>query len=702
MSNIGTLTAYVTADITGIVKGSRRAALSVQKMSASISTSLTAAGASVQKFGRTLTIGLTVPIAAAGASIIKLASDAEETSSKFSVVFKDVSREANDMANELTESFGLSSLQSKQLLSNTGDLLTGFGFTGKAALDLSTRVNKLAVDLASFTNVEGGAKRASAALTKALLGERESVKELGITILESDVKAEVLRLTTQGLTFDTERQAKAYATLQIALRQSQNAVGDYARTSGSLANQVRELRARLSDAAVILGTILLPAVNRLVGRMIKLVEAFNKLDPQLRANLVIFAGLVAVLGPTVFLFGKLISLAGFLFGAVGALAGGIALLLTPMGLVVAVLIGMAAIVTKNIGVAQTLGKVWVALRTVFALVLSGIGTVLELAGKAVAKFLKGILILANAVGIDLPDGFSDAIVALNGFSIKMNDFANDQALTALNVSSNWGDAWTQFKTDMREALEFATSFGFEKSAQISKMLTELSKGLQFDGAAAGGFTGGLEESLIEGLGIGMPEEQGQLEQSVTVWQQWLAEQRNIAGVWRDTWAQTAVDVAEGFSQGFADIIVSGRSFASVVTGLAKQVAKDLIAQAVRSAIATIGVQESVTVAKASASAPHPFLIPLFVGLALAAFSGAVGGTKGGSRVSAGVSGGGGGAAAGIESDMGSTVDLTLNLQGGSRVRTAEEEAENTVRIVQDTLLATGGNLGQVKVAIEEV
>jgi len=200
-----------------------------------------------------------------GGSLITAASDAEETRNKFSVVFRDVADEAAAAAESLSDNFGLSSKAAQTLLSDTGDLLTGFGFTGESALDLSTQVNELAVDLASFTNFSGGAEGASQALTKALLGERESVKALGISILDADVKAKVLENTQQGLTFETERQAKAYATLQIAQEQSQNAIGDFARSSEYFANQQRIAAAAVDDLKVALGESLLPIATESVS-----------------------------------------------------------------------------------------------------------------------------------------------------------------------------------------------------------------------------------------------------------------------------------------------------------------------------------------------------------------------------------------------------------------------------------------------------
>lgn len=178
---------------------------------------------------------------------IDVAIEAEETFNKFSVVFADVDKEATKAATNLSKNFGLASDEAQKLLSNTGDLLTGFGFTSESALNISDSLNQLAVDLASFTNVEGGAERASQALTSALLGEREQVKALGIVIRDSDIQARLAKKGLDKLTGTARNQAIAVETLAIAQEQSKNAIGDYARSADSAANVNRRLAARFRD-----------------------------------------------------------------------------------------------------------------------------------------------------------------------------------------------------------------------------------------------------------------------------------------------------------------------------------------------------------------------------------------------------------------------------------------------------------------------
>jgi hypothetical protein len=256
--------------------------------------------------GKKMSLGITLPFIAASGASIKFASDAEETLNKFAVVFGDVRSEADETARNLAQNFGLAQDKAQALLADTGDLLSGFGFTGESALSLSKQVQELAVDLASFTNFSGGAEGASQALTKALLGERESVKQLGIAILEEDVKAKVKALEAAGrFTNETERERKAIATLEIALGQSKNAIGDFERSSKSFANQTRILNARIRDVTIQFGQILLPIANKVVGVLGRMVNWFSSLSSTTKTFILIIGGLAAAIGPLLIIAGML-------------------------------------------------------------------------------------------------------------------------------------------------------------------------------------------------------------------------------------------------------------------------------------------------------------------------------------------------------------------------------------------------------------
>lgn len=267
---------------------------------------MSSVGKSLQTMGQRWSLFVTAPIVAMGAAAIKAGSDAEETANKFAVVFRDVRAEADQTARNLRDNYGLSSRAAQQLLADTGDLLTGFGFTGEAALDLSSQVQSLAVDLASFTNFSGGAEGASAALTKALLGERESIKSLGLAISEEDVQLELLQMRQEGISIENERQAKAWATLRIAQRQSKNALGDFQRSQDAFANQLRIVRGRLEDVVAAFGEQLLPMVSKVLEHIGRLIERFNGLTDGQRGAIIKVALALAAAGPLMIGLGALL------------------------------------------------------------------------------------------------------------------------------------------------------------------------------------------------------------------------------------------------------------------------------------------------------------------------------------------------------------------------------------------------------------
>ena len=207
--------------------------------------------------------------------------DMEEATSKFDVTFRNVAKSANRVADELINTYGISTQSAKSMLSSTGDLLIGFGFSSKAALDLSEKTAKLGIDLASFNNYAGGAEGAAEALTKGLLGETDSLKSLGIVIRQDsdEYRNMVARMKqTKGV---TDQQAQAMAVLELATRQSANAIGDFLRPGMTLAQQqaifahnFREMQTAAGKFLVELFNI--PAAMKWVNDTIKSITAYIK------------------------------------------------------------------------------------------------------------------------------------------------------------------------------------------------------------------------------------------------------------------------------------------------------------------------------------------------------------------------------------------------------------------------------------------
>lgn len=288
-----------------------------------------------QKIGTRLSAFVTAPLLGVGAAMTKAAIEAEETQNKFNVAFRGIEEDAQSAADNLSENFGLANDEAQRLLSGTGDLLKGFGATADEALGLSTQVQALAADLASYNNLAGGTEQASKAITAALLGEREQLKQLGVVIRQEDVNQRLLEKGQADLTGQARLLAQAQATLELTVEQSTDAIGDYARSGGSAAQQIRELKSQVRDMAVELGQELLPVLQSALTQVLELVEAFQNLTDKQKATLIQVAAIAAAMGPLSLAIGTGIKAFTALRLAVVALGGasGLGLVVLALGAV---------------------------------------------------------------------------------------------------------------------------------------------------------------------------------------------------------------------------------------------------------------------------------------------------------------------------------------------------------------------------------
>jgi len=298
-------------------------------------------GGKFQKFGRNATIGVSLPLLFLGKKMVGIASEAQETQSKFNDVFMEISGEAQVMANALSKNFGMARDEAQELLANTADLLIGFGFTRKEALKLSNAVQELSVDLVSFTNFSGGVTGASRAFTKALLGETESIKSLNKVVRQEDIMKQVRINAAKGLIFETLNQAKAQATFNIIQEQSRAAIGNYARTQEDFANVLRKTEAEMRDLSATLGGDFIPQLSKLLTRINGVLDRFSQLDARIKKIILAIGGLGIVLPPIILLLGTLINSVGVIVGGLTllkpvfmALGVGLRFMLGPLGLVV--------------------------------------------------------------------------------------------------------------------------------------------------------------------------------------------------------------------------------------------------------------------------------------------------------------------------------------------------------------------------------
>lgn len=209
---------------------------------------------------------------AAGVQAVKVASDANEAAAAFDETFGVAAQSAGEFVEDFANKAGLADFELKQLLATSGAVLQGINFTAEGSADLSQKLATLAGDVASFSNVQGGAEPVLQAFTKALLGERESLKTFGIAILEADVQQQAFIMTGKTSAKELTKQEKALATYELLLQKTKVQQGDLNRTQESFANVSRKVSAELKEVQANLGQELLPVASELLPIISELVE----------------------------------------------------------------------------------------------------------------------------------------------------------------------------------------------------------------------------------------------------------------------------------------------------------------------------------------------------------------------------------------------------------------------------------------------
>ncbi len=194
-------------------------------------------------------------------SAVELETFQKKSKTVFGEALVDVERFAAKNATAM----GLTRNEYIATATQAGDLLIPMGFQREEAAKLSNDLVGLSGALAEWNNVQGGAKATSEILTKALLGEREQLKSLGISIQEADVKTRLAAKGQDELKGSALQQAKALATLELIYEKSSDAQEAYSNNAGSLARQMSTLRATFQDVWQSLAQRLIPAFGKALG-----------------------------------------------------------------------------------------------------------------------------------------------------------------------------------------------------------------------------------------------------------------------------------------------------------------------------------------------------------------------------------------------------------------------------------------------------
>lgn len=208
---------------------------------------------------------------------ITLGSDITEAENVIDVSFGKLKYKAYDFASTASKQFGVSELAAKRYTGTIMAMLKSSGVAQNAASDMSVALAGLAGDIASFYNID--TDTAFYKIRAGISGEIEPLKQLGINMSVANMSAYAL---ANGITKSWTSMTQAeQATLRYNYLMSvtKDAQGDFARTAGTWANQVRLLKLNIQSLSAVMGqgiiAAVLPAIKALNALMSRLMQAAN-------------------------------------------------------------------------------------------------------------------------------------------------------------------------------------------------------------------------------------------------------------------------------------------------------------------------------------------------------------------------------------------------------------------------------------------
>lgn len=221
---------------------------------------MASAGKSLAGFGA-LALGAAGGAAIIGAKVYDMGLKLESMDAKAKTVFEGSLGSVQKWADNVAGSMGLTSREAVGLATNMADLLKPMGFTAEQAAAMSTNTTDLAGALAAWSGGTVDAAGAADVLTKAMLGERDGLKALGISISEADVQARLAAKGQLELTGAALEQAKALATQELILEKSTDAQKAWADGTFDAIKRQNEMKASIGQAKEALVMALMPALS---------------------------------------------------------------------------------------------------------------------------------------------------------------------------------------------------------------------------------------------------------------------------------------------------------------------------------------------------------------------------------------------------------------------------------------------------------
>ena len=238
-------------------------------------------GTALAKLGVAISVAAVIKgLISLGKQAVELGGDIVEVQNVVDTAFGSMAYKIEEFSATSIQRFGMSKLSAKQTASTYMAMARSMGLTEDAASDMAIALTGLSGDVASFYNISQA--EADTKLKSVFTGETETLKSLGVVMTQTNLDAFALA-NGFGKTTDSMSQSELVALrYQYVMDKLGMAQGDFAKTSGSWANQTRILNENWKEFLSVIGQGLIQALtpaiqllNNLMGYLISAANAFS-------------------------------------------------------------------------------------------------------------------------------------------------------------------------------------------------------------------------------------------------------------------------------------------------------------------------------------------------------------------------------------------------------------------------------------------
>jgi tape measure domain-containing protein len=255
----------------------------------------------IMDMGKSMTMGVTLPIVGLGGAAVKAAADLETMETQF-ISLTGGAEQAGAMVDQLNQFAAATPFQIEEIAGAARQLLAAgtdisqvneqLGFLGDIAATSGESIEDIT---AIFAKVQ--------AKGKVELENLNQLAERGIPIFTALSEATGLLPSQLGAGAVTVEQFNA--TLRGFAEEGGFAHGAMERLSQTAAGKFSTSLDNLKQAGAELGIVLLPYVTAAIDKVTELAAGFTKLDDSTKTTIVVVAAIAAAIGPAVIAFGAL-------------------------------------------------------------------------------------------------------------------------------------------------------------------------------------------------------------------------------------------------------------------------------------------------------------------------------------------------------------------------------------------------------------